>query len=614
MDTRNHQMGGPGAPAAPEEIEIDLKALFIVVCQKWRLLLLWCLIGALLGGAVSCYRQMKSSSGKGLAAELKTDSVITQDGNAAGLSWADSTVAGRYRSAIANYEDAVQKALDGDEGYLPLVLNLKAAISRTQQDLAYAQDYYANSLLVQANNPDGVKQSVLVDPQDAEKTSEADRSAQNGSGDEDISKILSLYAGLLGDEGTYSEIAKTWGVKEKYVLELVDINMEQSTDTVSLDISDEQGAEGAGEGYTIRPGTRYGRITVTGVSREQAEELTAYVLEQCERFSRENKALKGYHLEVLSQSVQTAYDSAERETLNQTLSMYAQMDTLTVKYNQFCRENEAVLAALEEEAKASVSGLAGAAGEDGPESGIETETGSSAAPTGTAQAGSSAASTGTAAPATADSSQSGSAAAAQTADTGLATIKKRTVIKYAVIGALLGLIGCAVVLCATLILRGKILFETEIADSCRLRHLMTIRGENSRKHRTGLDKWLYGLQENILFRTMDEPSRYAVLGSKLYSFAGKDAKKWLLAGTAGEKHLEEMAHKLGQSLKAYDGDFEIKTTNALNGSREALETLAGSDAVILVLGVAESSHNEVYRNIETVRYYGKEIVGTVAVI
>ena len=34
---------------------------------------------------------------------------------------------------------------------------------------------------------------------------------------------------------------------------------------------------------------------------------------------------------------------------------------------------------------------------------------------------------------------------------------------------------------------------------------------------------------------------------------------------------------------------EIKTTNALNGSREALETLAGSDAVILVLGVAEST-------------------------
>ena len=532
-----------------DEYEINIRALIITIFQQWRLIILCGLAGAILAAGFKYVRSRNQSGTDMVTVDVKTDAMIPLDKNAYGLSMTDTSLPGRFRSAIANYEDVLQKAGE-DEAYLTAVLTNKAAIEIMQRDIADTKTYLENSLLAKSNSPEGVQITLLLQVDEKVRPEEAE-------------KILSIYRGYLNSDETYAELAEKWDVDASYINEIVDY----PTGTVfTLPVAKEIHVNGDED--VDRHATVQFQLILYGENREKAEELQDYVLVKCDAFAEENEAVDGCKLRLIHSGSRMGYNKELQEQFDNMYLWYAQMETLSTQYSLFVNQNADVIKKVE----AAASRLE-----------VETETVSQP--------------------------ESHSQEDIEEVLTGN-IVSKRSLVKYGLVGGFAGMIVCMGILFMYYVLKGIVLAENEVNGLYRLRHLVTLKSEESSRRRTSIDKWLQACKEDPGDRTMDETRRYEVLETKVRSYADSGADRFLMVGTTPSDPVEEIAHKLGLRMK----DCSFSTTVSLSGDKNSLDALENCSGVIMILNVAHSRHESVYKDIETTRYYGKEIIGTVAII
>ena len=584
-----------------DDAEVDLKALFITVCERWRWILLFTFMGALLGAGFKYMKERREVANTTVEACLNMANAITLEKNESGLSPTDSSQAGLYRTAIANYEEALSLA-ETDEAYYPVVLENRKVIDTIQEDIAETREYIDNSLLLKANSPSGVRLAVLLEVDDSSLQEEKE------------ARILTLYKNYLNSDDTYEDLAEIWGTKAKYLNELVDSieTREGYSDDTDEDIDQylEEKVLVEMEGLDLKEDddgsgfdTSY-LMTVIGVSQEKADEMLAYMLDKCEAYSNENEEIAGVQLKALSIGSRLNYTRTVMTFWQDAMLRCAQMEALTAKYKLFANANAEAIEAIEADAKDYVT-ASGSGTASGSEDTTERHT-------------------------LADEQQE-NADTTQKAGSSLGNrpINKKSLLKWGLIGAFVGMFGCFGILLIKFVIGGYVLSETEVDDLYRLRHLVTLKNGESNRHSWPFDRWLQKIKQDRTYRFMNEKQRYEVLETKIRNFSSglhdeeqvgshagmadqKTDWKLILAGTSEQDPLEEISAKLGHAMNGTR--ITLHSVPALNSDRAALESLEESAGVILIITAEHSRQESVARTIETVQYYGKEIVGTVAVL
>lgn len=543
-----------------DEYEIDLKALMVTICQRWRVVLLCAVLGAVLGIGFTVVRSVLVESP--ITEGLDKGAIIKVDQSVYGISPSDTSVLGKFRTAIANFEAAIQEAGE-DESFLPIALQNKAVIDTMLQDIDALAEYIDNRLIFKINTTDaGVRLSTLL------SLSGGDMSQV------DADMMIQPYILYLSNDDTYDEIAQRWGTEPKYVRELVSLGTivsqtDDSDQNITVLVDDSQ-AGGNAEGKL-----QYFSLQVRGEDEQRAQELLDYVLSSLDAYADEHAGAMLGRLRVVDVARTHAFDRSTIEGLADAEFSYAQLSTLLTYYRMFVESNQDIIESLIGDIEVPEVRLLASAEAIAPEE--------------------------------ADALEAEEIAETKGSGKGLGLGK---LLKSGLIGFFLGLFGCMVVYFAYFALTGTILSESEVDGMYHLRHLVTLTGEVSGRHRSKLDQWLRTRKEDVDYRSMDESQRYAVLERKVRGYCGDEASSFLLVGTNAIDPMDEIAHK----LKLLMQDCTFATTTALNRDMRSLDALQGCDGVLLVVNVDHSRQAAVYKDLETIQYYGKELVGTVAVI
>ena len=544
-----------------EEYEIDIKALFITILQRWRLILIFTLAGAVALGGLKYVKEKKTTVAvdDSLISEssFETADAITLDQNTLGLSPTDNTIAGRYRTAIANYETYVQKAVE-DPALIPAVMANKNAIERMQKTIENNTYYFNNSLVYKANTFEGVNTATQFILRGYGKNTK-----------EDLEKAALIYGAYLENNDIYKEIADEWETEPRFIKEVVYWSAPTLYDSDNSDSSSMvvQQAASTGEEKESYGLTLIFKVDSVGETREKAEELQEYIVEALKEYQHENPDLSDYILQVEQVSYTNYFQRWREEDWKNNLLYYSQMQTLNTAYEAFRKANEDVIAQIEE-----IGETLDTLNEEETEDKTNETTDIPAIE--------------------------------------VPGVSKRGIIKYAVFGAALGMIGGMGILFLYYLLRKVVLSADEVNDAFRLRPLGELCGEQSSKHHTKFDHWLVNCKEDASYRNLNEANRYDIIAKKIQSYSGEAAKHLLVVGTCKNDPLVEIAHKLSTRM----GRFELKTTSLLNGTKESLDNLEESDGIILVLNIGETKQDDILKDIETAQYYGKDIIGTVAVL
>ena len=313
----------------------DVKPLLITICKGWRIMLLCGLLGACLLGGFKALRISKANQSISRMKDIGNlidEDAITMTAASYGLSITDTTLPGRYRTAIANFEELLEKAKSNDV-YLPAVISYRNVLDKVQTAISLGQTYYDKSLLVKAYaSMEGTRSRSLfvIEGEDTYK-------ARKG-----YEKALQIYNIFLKDCDTYADLAESWGIEAKYIAELISVEAEV------LQASDGDSTVVVSNGDDNESYKDYFVVNLTCENRERAEELLAYMADKCKELQKTNKYVKEYPAVVAQTMYTTAYSQSRTEQYSNSRLWYAQMAALSAQYRKYVSENEAAFQKIEE--------------------------------------------------------------------------------------------------------------------------------------------------------------------------------------------------------------------------------------------------------------------------
>lgn len=191
-----------------ETEEIDLVSLFFTVLHKYRQILAVAMICAVLGGVLGVYKYSRS----------RVD--------------AEQTVEQEYEQAMTEYHDLqIQREAAVNSFKLQLKQN-EAEQERSEYDIEHAQEYISKSVL---NSLDPYKVSMST----AIYCISTGYKIQPGMTYQDpdyTGAVLSAYSSLLTDHSAVSEIAQQFNMEERYLSELINVQVDPETHLLTISI------------------------------------------------------------------------------------------------------------------------------------------------------------------------------------------------------------------------------------------------------------------------------------------------------------------------------------------------------------------------------------------
>lgn len=184
--------------------------------------------------------------------------------------------------------------------------------------------------------------------------------------------------------------------------------------------------------------------------------------------------------------------------------------------------------------------------------------------------------------------------------------KPRINIKYAVVGAIIGIMLVMIYVCVKVILGGKIQTEKEISLRLGIPHL----GNQFYLEKSFLDKIILKIiyQKN----SYDLEKQTEVLVARISTYLkAKEIKKVAFVGTSKRvmsSKMEDLAKRL-----EIDG-FEMELLGDVLASPDVLYNLGKVENIILVESVGASKIRNVYEEAELCRNTQKEVVGYISII
>lgn len=171
-------------------------------------------------------------------------------------------------------------------------------------------------------------------------------------------------------------------------------------------------------------------------------------------------------------------------------------------------------------------------------------------------------------------------------------------IKFGIVGAVLGI---AVVVLAACIgnVAGNKVYSSRVLQ---YRYGLKILGSVALPCKDPAERWLKKKEGRAA--PNDQP--YEIVAANIRGRIG-DMKRILLAGDVST----EMAEQAAQSLTPGLSGVEILPCGSLLHSAEALDQLAGCDAVVLMEVCGQSKYSNVCRELELIRDFGKTVAGCI---
>lgn len=179
------------------------------------------------------------------------------------------------------------------------------------------------------------------------------------------------------------------------------------------------------------------------------------------------------------------------------------------------------------------------------------------------------------------------------------------VIRNAGFGLLLGLVLSVVLAVLLYLAKMPVQFASQIQKQLGVRFLGGVKPGKKGLCVTRLKNRLAGEQ---LLR--DEPEGFRLAGANIAQLAGSH-RRILVTGTLAEPEIAQAAKRLAAQLE--EGDVALAPSASVNQSADAVNSLAQSDAVVLVERLHQSRLRDVLMEKERVELAGKPILGYVLV-
>ncbi len=184
----------------------------------------------------------------------------------------------------------------------------------------------------------------------------------------------------------------------------------------------------------------------------------------------------------------------------------------------------------------------------------------------------------------------------------------KSILKYVLIGILLGIFLPAFCVVVIPVLKGRVLTAEDVTEAYKIRSLSVVGKEIPKKFGSGLDEAferfrLGGKQYRL---STEESMEIAALNIR--QSAG-EAKKLLFTGSVNAEKLEKVQAGLAERLKEYT----LETAVHIVANAVELEKVMNCDGVILVEEAEVSAHKDIRKELLAIRDSGKTVLGTIVI-